>query len=160
MDIVTKQILDDAKVAYKESIKINNEILESRLLSIIGNAQSILNKKDIVKEKTSIHKNENNESAEIQKVYRKVPRWLNNPSQYNYKILTTFMKLSNNNSTAISISLLENNSNIEDNKFISHFNQMKIISKRNHAKVFEESYGEVKLWEPVAEFIINLYMKH
>ena len=160
MNTVIKQILDDAKVAYKESIKINNEVLESHLLAIIGNAQSILNKKDLVKEQTSMHKNGNDESSEVQKVYRKVPRWLNNPSQYNYKILTTFMKLSNNNSTPISISLLENNSNIEDNKFMSHFNQMKIISERNHAKVFEESYGEVKLWEPVAEFIINLYIKH
>ncbi len=158
MDTVIEKILDDAKVAYKESIKIDNEVLETHLLSIIGNVQSVLNKKNTVKEKNSTNKN--NESSEVQKVHRKVPRWLNNPSQYNYKILTTFMDLSNNNSTPIRVSLLEKNSNIGDNKFMSHFNQMKIISERNHAKVFEELYGEVKLWEPVAEFIMNLYQQH
>mgnify|MGYP006899592454 FL=1 len=70
------------------------------------------------------------------------------------------MTLSNNNTTPINVSLLEKHSNIEDNKFTSHFNQMKIISKRNHAKVFNEAYGEVKLWEPIAEFIVDLYKKY
>jgi len=37
---------------------------------------------------------------------------------------------------------------------------MKIISERNHAKVFDEMYGEVKLWEPVADFIVDLYKQH
>ena len=160
MDTVIKKILDDAKIAYRESIKIENEILENHLLAIIGNAQSILNKKSTPKQKVYIHENENQESDEVQKVHRKVPRWLNNPSQYNYKILTTFMTLSNNNTTPVSVSLLEKHSNIEDNKFTSHFNQMKIISERNHAKVFDEVYGEVRLWEPVAIFIIELYTKH
>lgn len=160
MDTVVKKILDDAKIAYRESIKIENEILENHLLAIIGNAQSILNKKSTPKQKVYIHENENQESDEVQKVHRKVPRWLNNPSQYNYKILTTFMTLSNNNTTPVSVSLLEKHSNIKDNKFTSHFNQMKIISEKNHAKVFDEVYGEVKLWEPVANFIIELYTKH
>ena len=46
------------------------------------------------------------------------------------------------------------------NKFTSHFNQMKIISERNHAKVFDEAYGKVKLWKPIASFIIDLYKQH
>ena len=129
-------------------------------LKLIHYSQSILNKNLISKQKASTHENSNQNSDEVQKVYRKVPRWLNNPSQYNYKILTTFMTLSNNNTTPINVSLLEKHSNIEDNKFTSHFNQMKIISKRNHAKVFNEAYGEVKLWEPIAEFIVDLYKKY
>jgi hypothetical protein len=160
MDTVVKKILDDAKIAYRESIKIENEILENHLLAIIGNSQSILNKKSTSKQKVYIHENENQESDEVQKVHRKVPRWLNKQSQYNYKILTTFMNLSNDNTTPVSVSLLEKHSNIEDNKFTSNFNQMKIISEKNHAKVFDEVYGEVKLWEPVANFIIELYTKH
>jgi len=160
MNDIVEKILNDAKYAYKESIKIENETLEDHLLSIIGNAQSILNKKSAPKQKGHSHENTNQESNEVQKVHRKVPRWLNNPSQYNYKILTTFMTLSNNNTAPISISLLEKHSNIEDHKFTSHFNQMKIISERNHAKVFDEMYGEVKLWEPVADFIVDLYEKH
>jgi len=160
MEAIVEKILYDAKIAYKESVKIENNTLEEHLLSIIGNAQSILNKKSTPKQKNIINTDNNQESNEVQKVYRKVPRWLKNPSQYNYKILTTYMTLSNNNSTPISLSLLEKHSNIEDNKFTSHFNQMKIISERNHAKVFDEVYGEVKLWAPVADFIIDLYKQH
>jgi hypothetical protein len=160
MNTIVEEILEDAKVAYKESVKIENETLETYLLSIIGNAQSIINKKNTLKEHINSKEKNNSELSEVQKVHRKVPRWLNNPSQYNYKILTTFMALSNNNTTPISISLLEKHSNIEDNKFTSHFNQMKIISERNHAKVFDEAYGEVKLWEPIASFIIDLYKQH
>jgi hypothetical protein len=129
-------------------------------LAIIGNAQSVLNEKSVSKHKPQSYTNDNQESDEVQKVYRKVPRWLNNPSQYNYKILTTFMTLSNNNTTPVSVSLLEKHSNIENNKFTSNFNQMKIISERNHAKVFDEAYGEVNLWEPVADFIVDLYKQH
>ena len=159
MEATIEKILYDAKVAYKESVKIENNILEEHLLSIIGNAQSILNNKSTFKQKNIVNTHSNQESEETQKVHRKVPRWLNNPSQYNYKILTTYMKLSNNNSIPISISLLEKHSNIENNKFTSNFNQMKIISERNHAKVFDEVYGKVKLWEPVADFIVKLYQK-
>ena len=160
MNIIVEKILEDAKIAYKESVMIENDTLEAHLLSIIGNAQSILNKTITPKKNIDSKENNNSKSAEVQKVHRKVPRWLNNPSQYNYKILTAFMTLSNNNTTPISISLLEKHSNIEDNKFTSHFNQMKIISERNHAKVFDEAYGEVKLWEPIADFIIDLYQQH
>jgi len=157
MNIVVKKILEDAKIAYKESIMIENDTLEAHLLSIIGNAQSILNNTITSKQNIDLKENSISKSSEVQKVHRKVPRWLKNPSQYNYKILTAFMTLSNNNTIPISISLLEKHSNLEDNKFTSHFNQMKIISERNHAKVFDEVYGEVKLWEPIADFIIDLY---
>ena len=160
MNIIVEKILEDAKIAYKESVMIENDTLEAHLLSIIGNAQSILNKTITPKKNIDSRENNNSKSAEVQKVHRKVPRWLNNPSQYNYKILTAFMTLSNNNTTPISISLLEKHSNIEGNKFTSHFNQMKVISERNHAKVFDEVYGEVKLWEPIADFIIDLYQQH
>ncbi len=155
MIATVETILQDAKIAYKESVKIENDILENHLLSIIGNAQSILNNKKLKQKNMFVSSSNIQESEEIKKVHRKVPRWLNNPSQYNYKILTTFMQLSNNNSIPVSVSLLKKHSNIE--KFDSNFNQMKIISEKNHAKVFDESYGEVKLWEPVADFIVKLY---
>jgi len=40
-----EKILQDAKIAYKKSVKIENDSLENHLLSIIGNAQLILNNK-------------------------------------------------------------------------------------------------------------------
>lgn len=158
---IVKEILNDAKIAYKESIKVNNDILEEHLLSIIGNAKLILNNNSIgVKLNGSIQKTTIQESLEVKKVQRKVPRWLNHSSQYNCKILNAYMLLSNNNENPISISLLESNLEIEPNKFLSNFNQMKTISEKNHAKVFSEEHGQIKLWEPVSEFIVQLYPKN
>ena len=43
MTNIIEEILSDAKLAYKESVIIENEVLEEYLLSIIGNAKSIIN---------------------------------------------------------------------------------------------------------------------
>jgi len=161
MKKIIKTIMEDAKIAYRQSIIIEDKIIEDQALSIIANAKFILNelennkmynKKDFAKNKSEI------EIDEINKVKRKVPLWLNKPNQYNYKILSTFMKLSNNNKYPISVSLLEKHSKIEDSKkFISHYNQMKIISERNHAKVFQEESGQVTLWKPIEGFVVNQF---
>ena len=156
MTNIIEEILSDAKLAYKESVIIENEVLEEYLLSIIGNAKSIINNNTNTIQRKPIAKDVSVlQSEEIQKVFRKVPRWLNNPSQYNSIILNNYMSLSENNMHPISVSLLEQHADIENGKFMSHFNQMKMISERNHAKVFDEEYGQVKLWEPVADFIVK-----
>ena len=36
---------------------------------------------------------------------------------------------------------------------------MKIMSYKNHGKVFTEENGIVTLWDPVADFIIEEYIK-
>lgn len=36
---------------------------------------------------------------------------------------------------------------------------MKMISEKNHAKVFAEENGEISLWKPVTQFIIDEYQK-
>lgn len=157
---IVQEILNDAKIAYKECVKSNNDILAEYLLSIIGNAKLILNSNNLAgKLNTSSINTADINSEEVEKVKRKVPRWLSNPSQYNCKILNAYMLLSNNNTMPISTSLLENNLEIDPNKFLSNFNQMKTISEKNHAKVFTEEYGQVKLWGPVVEFIVQLYNK-
>ncbi len=157
MQKIVNKILEDAKVAYKESIIIDNEIIEEKLLSIIGNTKFILNELETNK-KLIIKSDEEIESNEINKVKRKVPLWLNKPNQFNHKILTTFMKLSENNKYPISVSLLETHSNIDDSrKFTSHYNQMKIISERNHGKVFKEENGQVSLWKPIENFVVSQF---
>lgn len=156
------KILKDTKIAYKESIVIENTLIEEKLLSILGNTQLLLNQLEIKKKDEKLDKKTSDEIQlnEVNKVQRKVPLWLNKPNQYNYKILTSFMKLSENNSHAINTSLLEKHSGIDDSKkFISHYNQMKIISDRNHGKVFDEESGQVSLWKPVEEFIISQFDK-
>ncbi len=160
MFTIVHEILNDAKIAYKEAIRTNNHILEEHLLSIIGNAKLILSSSGIDQKPIKRSKKIlDMKSEEVKKVQRKVPRWLNNPSQYNCKILNAYMLLSNNNLNSVSTSLLENNLKIEPNKFLSNFNQMKTISEKNHAKVFNEEHGQIKLWDPVAEFIVQLYHK-
>jgi hypothetical protein len=37
---------------------------------------------------------------------------------------------------------------------------MKNFGEKNHGKVFEERDGYVTLWEPVKDFILNLYNKN
>ena len=153
------KILDNAKDAYKESIKIDNGLLEEKLLSIIGDSKLLLNQleqskiKRIKSRKTVV--SESSVDDEIQKVKRRVPLWKNRPTQHNSIILNTYMQLSNNNQMPINVSLLEKHSNTD--KFMINYHQMKIIADKNHAKVFEENNGAVRLWEPVAEFIVNQY---
>ena len=154
------KILENAKSAYRESIRINNSLLEENLLSIIGDSKLLLNQleqskiKRVVKPRNT-NISESSVTNEIQRVERRVPLWMNRPSQYNSIILNTYMQLSNNNQTPISVSLLEKYSNTD--KFMTNYNQMKIIADKNHAKVFEEDNGSVQLWEPVSEFIVKQY---
>lgn len=160
MNEIIEEILNDTKTAYKESISIDNKIIEEKLLSIMGNIKYLQielenNKFKKKKKKKVDSKIQNNE---IEKVKRKVPLWLRKPNQYNYKILKTFIDLSNNNSHYVNITTLEKHSNIKDpRKFLSNYNLLKTISEKNHAKVFQEKNGQVTLWEPVSETITKYF---
>lgn len=149
MNEVIERILVHAKAAYRESVLIENGLLEEHLLSIIGDATSILNK-------THGHSGDS-EDNEIQKVHRKLPRWLRNKSQYNYIILKTFMTISAGNARSVNVEELRERSGLPIQKFNSHYSQMKNISDRNHAKVFEETSGVVELWQPVKDFIVETF---
>ena len=160
MTQIVNNILDNAKVAYKESILIENEIIEDKLLSIIGDAKVLLTEleKATNKIEPKIKDKSQIELDEINKIMKKVPLWLKRPHQKNYKILVSFMELSNNNEYPIDISSLEKASEINDNKiFSSHYSQMKIISQKSHGKIFVEENSQVKLWEPIAKFIVTKF---
>ena len=162
MKKVLNEILKDAKVAYKRSILLDDENLEESLLSIMGNTKLLLNE---FKEKTSsLESNVKNESEieleEVRKIKKRVPLWLKRQHQRNYKILASFMSLSENNKNLIPVSLLEKHSNLESSKeFSSHYSQMKIIAPKAHGKVFEEENGQVKLWKPIEDFVVNIFEK-
>lgn len=94
---------------------------------------------------------------EINKVQSKIPNWLRNRNQINSKILLAYLKLSEIKSYITPEDLKIECSNIKT--FQSNYDQMKIISPRNHAKVFDENNFQVTLWEPVKEFIMNEYRK-
>lgn len=161
MTEIINKILENSKKAYKKSILINNEELEELLFSIITDTKRVLD------EVNSEEKNINNvssqnrtEEEEIKRVRKKIPSWFSKPNQYNHKILVAYMKLSNKNKDTITMEVLEKEAGLKNSQvFISNFNQMKIISYKNHGKVFIEENGIIKLWEPVADFIVNEYEK-
>ena len=97
-------------------------------------------------------------SAEIKKVRRRLPRWFKNPNQYNSTILIGFLDLSENQSQ-VSTQMLRNKCELV-NDFEGNYNQMKNFGEKNHGKVFEENNGVVSLWEPVQDFIMELYNEY
>jgi len=159
MKDIVNTILDETKLAYKESILIENKIIEDKLLSIMANAKLLLNELETVKlkKKKKYKQNENTQALEVEKVKRKVPLWLKKQNQYNYKILNTFMSLSNNNKHTISTRLLEMHCNIDPKVFLSNYNLLKTVSEKNHGKVFSEKDGQVTLWEPIKEIVMEYF---
>jgi len=157
---IANKILDDAKIAYKESIIIENKIIEDKLLSILTDTKYLLNELENVKLKKKKKKkiDEDIQKNEIEKVKRKVPLWISKPNQYNYKILKTFMNFSNNNNHTIAVTTLEAHCGINNSKkFLSNYNLLKTISEKNHGKVFSEKDGQVSLWKPVADIVKDFF---
>ena len=160
MKEIVNKIFENAKSAYKESVLIENKIMEDKLLTILADIRylqnDIENNKYIKKKKKKIDTEKINN--EVEKVKRKDPLWLEKTNQLNYRILKTFMNLSNNNSHYVNITTLESHSKIQDpRKFLANYNLLKTISEKNHAKVFEEKNGQVTLWDPVSEIVENYF---
>ena len=144
-----EEIQSIAKDLHKHSIVTEDEYSQDKLMQIITNTILILDKNNAL---TKV------EIEEIKRVKKRVPRWAVNREQYNAIILHAFMKLSNDNKFSVDINELEEETKLKE-KFKSNYNQMKRIFDKNHAKVFEEKNGYIKLWKPVEEFIINLWNK-
>ena len=91
--------------------------------------------------------------SEIMWVHLRIPKWAKSPHQINHKILRNYLELLKQNDF-VYIDDLENHSRTIKS-FNSNFNQMKIISDHNHAKVFEVINDRVYLWEPVKSFVLK-----
>lgn len=161
MNETINKILENSKEAYKKSILINNEELEELLFSIMTDAKRLLDEVNSEEKNTnSISSQNRTEEEEIKRIQKKIPSWFSKPNQYNHKILVAYMKLSNENKNTVTIEELEKESGLINSQiFISNFNQMKIISYKNHGKVFTEENGIITLWHPVADYIVNEYEK-
>lgn len=161
MNETINKILENSKKAYKKSILIENDELEDLLLSIVTDSKKLLDEyEDQKTEVKNIASPERTEDEEIQRVKKKIPSWFSKPNQYNHKILVAYLKLSNDNKNTVSLIDLERESGLNNShKFNSNFNQMKMISYKNHGKVFSEENGIVTLWNPVANFIVAEYLK-
>ena len=161
MTEIINNILENSKKAYKKSIMINNEELEELLFSIITDTKKLLDKVGDKKIITNNMSSKNRtEDEEIIRVKKKIPSWLSKPNQYNHKILVAYMKLSNKNRNTVTTEELEKESGLKNSQtFISNFNQMKIISYKNHGKVFTEENGVITLWHVIADYIVEEYEK-
>lgn len=89
---------------------------------------------------------------EVNKVARRLKRWAQNPRQINSKILALYLKLKRSCEAAITEEILKSNYG-NDTEFYKNFPQMKIISSRNHGKIFSVDSGVIEIWEPVKPFV-------
>ena len=142
-----------AKELFKHSVINDDEYAQDKLMQIMVNLSTLKEQKLERKSSGSTV----TEDTEIEKVHRKVPRWMKNPSQYNSIILRTYMLISNNNKNPVILNVLEDKTNLNSKQFLTNYTQMKIMAEKNHAKVFTEEDGVVSLWEPVEKFIVELY---
>lgn len=91
------------------------------------------------------------EVFEVAKLYRRVPRWARNPRQINSQILTCYLLLSAETSRTVTEGSLRQKFILlggNEDQFNKNFPQMKMISERNHGKVFDVINGKVTIWEP------------
>ena len=147
--------LEIAKELFKRSVLNDDEYTQDKLWQIIVNISALKDQNLGSKSSGSIVTEDN----EIEKVQRKVPRWMKNPSQYNSIILNTYMSMSNNNEHPAVLDKLEEETGMDGKQFLTNYNQMRIMAEKNHAKVFHEEDGVILLWDQVAEFIVELYKK-
>ena len=148
-----EKTIKSLKELYKYSVKKDDLFLEEQLMQIIVELSTL---SEIEKNRPTQKSHNVTEEDEIQKVFRKVPRWLKNPDQYNSKILNAFMSLYIKGEP-VNIHLLEEASKLDSKRFLVNYTQMKIIAEKNHAKVFDEEGDNVYLWKPVSDFIEDLY---
>jgi len=165
-------IKDDACAKFsKESIELALKSIEINLINTIDITESkktldqFTNIQEIIKINDSnfnstdeINTNEiqNDIQIEIEKVRRRVPRWLNKPNQTNSKILVKVMEYLNFKDS-VSFSLIEQQcESIE--KFRGNFNSMANFGAGNHGKVFEKNGDILTLWSPVKDFVKESYL--
>ena len=141
--------LGKVKELHSHSILNNDEYYTDKLLQVIIDLSTIDNQ-SLVNTKSEINKDE------IEKVKRKVPKWMTKTHKYNYQILKAYMDLSDYNVSTVKVEELEEYVDM-GKVFLGHYNSLKTISEKNHAKVFEEINKQVELWKPVAEFIEDIF---
>jgi len=146
--------LTDAKIVVCTEWGIVNI---GKFLEIVNKLDYDVNVLSINPKKENSQNTENEMNDEILKVHRKVPVWFRKLGQINSSILIAYLKLQQRKKI-ITPDLLQ--AECKDIKtFRDNYDEMKIISARNHAKVFQEDGGIITLWPPVSEFILSEFNK-
>lgn len=139
-------------------------------IDITNQLRELNNEKPIELEKSSANLNLNKKSEkteysttnqkeqEIDKVFRKLPKWFKNPDFICSRILIIFLELEKKYGSVKYDLLAEYCAGIKT--FKSNFAQMKNFGEKNHGKVFEQNGSIITLWNPVKENVILEFKKH
>lgn len=102
---------------------------------------------------------------EILKVERKLEKWAKNQNIIPAQILTAYLLLKKGKSFENFINKEILGKAIEKRfgdsaKFSANFSQMKNVSEKNHAKIFDVSNrGNITIWEPIIKYV-NTYKEN
>ncbi len=138
-----KELLEEA--AFLVSQKNENELAHKKII------QALIAIDRLQGEEHNMKKTLSNEN-EINKVSRRLKLWAKRPDQMNTKILKSFLKLKISGKITVTEKDLKTASGDELN-FESNFAQMKIISEKNHGKIFDVYGDKVSIWEPVSVYV-------
>lgn len=146
---------DTGKQFSNDVIDIALKNIEINITNTIDITESVKSDNQFI-EKSDLNTNESDYiENEIEKVKRRIPRWLNKPSQTNSRILIIVMEhLSKKES--VSFSIIEKQCENID-KFRGNFEQMANFGVKNHGKVFERNGDTLSLWSPVKDFLKESY---
>lgn len=139
-------------------IDITNQLRELNNEKPIDLEKSIQTSNLIKKPEKTEYLISNQKEKEIDKIYRKLPKWFKNPDFICSRILIIFLELEKKYGTVKYDLLADYCSGIKT--FKSNFAQMKNFGEKNHGKVFELNGQIVTLWNPVKDNVISEYKRH
>lgn len=139
-------------------IDITNQLRELNNERPIDLEKSIQTSNLIKKPEKTEYLISNQKEKEIDKIYRKLPKWFKNPDFICSRILIIFLELEKKYGTVKYDLLADYCSGIKT--FKSNFAQMKNFGEKNHGKVFELNGQIVTLWNPVKDNVISEYKRH
>lgn len=134
----------------------NSQVLANEIRDIVAEnycADGKIQKANLSKSEVSIQESKRvgSPNEEVEKVRRKLKRWSKRPRQISSRILNKYLELSEKSNFITKEQL---GSELPELKtFSSNFDQMNIISDKNHAKIFEMNGDSIQIWEPVASLV-------
>lgn len=137
IDAMKENLEQAAFLIYKEN---SDQLVHAKILDSLVKLSNL---------EALMMSNTNDETAdEIKKVSRRLQLWAKRPHQINAIILNNFLKIKRSGISVITETMLKNSID-ENSNFDSNFAQMKIISQKNHGKIFEVKGEIVTIWSPV-----------
>lgn len=136
----------DTKDLHGQALELLLKIVE--IQNQISSSSGLVSKEELIPSTES----KSLVAQEINKVSRKLPKWARNQGQINSRILTLYLSLRRKGSGEITENMLSNEYG-NTSEFYRNYPQMKSISPKNHAKVFDSVNGVIKIWEPVKHYV-------